>query len=60
MDLSIPVILFLEWGGTALVIWGVWQVAFNGSPTIREEKSIDEEVGLADEIRTLETEVRNL
>jgi len=45
MDLSIPVILFLEWGGTALVIWGVWQVAFNGSPTIREEKASMKKLG---------------
>ena len=60
MDLSIPLILVLEWGGTALVIWGVWQIAFHSRPKVREEKSIDQEVSVVDEIKTLQRELKRL
>ncbi|HEX9908547.1 MAG TPA: hypothetical protein VGB78_08830 [Thermoplasmata archaeon] len=60
MDMSIPLILFLAWGGTALVIWGFSQIAFKGQPKKRAQESIGEEGNLADEIKSLQRELRRL
>jgi len=60
MDMSIPVILFLEWGGTALIVWGIWQLAFKSQPKKRMQEPIGEEGNVADEIKNLQRELRRL
>jgi hypothetical protein len=60
MDMSIPLILILAWGGTALVLWGFWELAFGS----QGERSIPEittnEGDVAVEIRNLQRELRRL
>lgn len=59
MDMSIPVILALEWIGTALIIWGVWQLAFK----VRLEKSkkeVKNQSDVSSEIRMLQRELKRL
>jgi hypothetical protein len=60
MDMSIPLILVLAWGGTALVTWGVCQIAFKCQPKAHERKSIEKETGGIDEIKNLQRELRRL
>ena len=59
MDLSTLLILVLAWGGTALVIWGIWQLGFRD-----QEKRIlpetTQEADVTDEIKNLQRELRRL
>ena len=60
MDLSIPLILVLAWGGVALVIWGFWQLAFRsqGKRSIPEIATNESDVAV--EIKNLQRELRRL
>jgi hypothetical protein len=60
MDMSIPLIPILAWGGSALVIWGVWQLAFRsqGKRCIPEITTNESDVAV--EIKNLQRELRRL
>ena len=60
MDLSTLLILVLAWGGTALVIWGIWQLAFRsqGKRSIPEITTNESDVAV--EIKNLQRELRKL
>jgi len=60
MDLSIPLILALTWGGTALIFWGVLRIVFKSQPKVHENVSTDEETGIVDEIKNIQRELRRL
>ena len=60
MDLSIPLILILAWGGSALVIWGIWELAFRSKPKRSIPEVTANEPDIAVEIINLQRELRRL
>jgi len=60
MDLSIPLILILAWGGSALVIWGIWELAFRSQGKRSTPEITTNESDVAVEIKNLQRELRKL
>jgi len=60
MDMSIPLILVLAWGGSAFVIWGIWELAFRSKPKRSIPEITTNESDIAVEIKNLQRELRRL
>ena len=60
MDLSTLLILVLAWGGVALVIWGIWELAFRSKPKRSIPEITTNESDIAVEIKNLQRELRKL